>query len=267
MRKTSLMLLTVVGVLCLVVMPALAEIAASDSVDGAYNKTTLRIAGETLAITYGGSGTNSSGGIKVYDFPVGRLVVHGVVVDNFKFTPSYTATGLATNDGGDFSFGTATASGSDLTGTEVDLCPKTSLDPFIASADGGDATGYLTAATIASDTAAVGTALTEDTGAVGTAVTMDTYITNGIPMVTNVYLTTSTIVTNADLTTATIATNWTITTTAGSSALANAVQLDGTTTAKDLYANLLVDADDITGSATGTVSALVHILWSNIGDD
>jgi hypothetical protein len=149
---------------------------------GQVNKTVLALAAVPVAVTYGGSGTNSVGGTKVYDFPAGRLLVLGVTVDNFTIGNSLS---LGATDGGDFSFGTATASGTNLSSTAVDLCPKTSIDP----------------------------------------------ITNRVD-----------------------------------AALAASAQFDGTSTAKDMYVNLLIDANDMTNNATPGVTGTVTIHWLNLGD-
>jgi len=51
--------------------------------------------------------------------------------------------------------------------------------------------------------------------------------------------------------------------------LAAAAQFDGTTTAKDMYVNVGVDqCDFIAGSTTATnsVSGIITIHWTNLGD-
>lgn len=111
---------------------ALGDVYVSDSDDGILNKSTIRLAGESMTITYNGSGTNHTGGVKIYDFPEGRILVHGVVVDNFKFVGT---SGIATNEGGDFAIGTVSATLGTIATTEEDLTPETSLDPFSDSAD------------------------------------------------------------------------------------------------------------------------------------
>jgi len=49
-------------------------------------------------------------------------------------------------------------------------------------------------------------------------------------------------------------------------ALSAAAQFDGTTTAKDVYYNLQVDAGDISALVTNTVSGYVNLIYSLIGD-
>lgn len=151
-------------------------------------QTVLTVDDLAVPITYGGAGTNSSGGVKLFDFPEGRILVHGVTVKDVVFTVATATNGLAGTDGGDFALGTVIGSGADLTSTEADLCPKTSIDP----------------------------------------------ITNSV-----------------------------------SAALAASAQFDGTSTSKDLYFNMLVDANDISADMTNdelTVDCTVTVTWSNLGD-
>ena len=51
-----------------------------------------------------------------------------------------------------------------------------------------------------------------------------------------------------------------------SSALATGAQFDGTATAKDIYANVMINEDDIATNATAYVSGTLKITWSNLGD-
>jgi len=160
-----------------------AAVSASEN----YNtptKTVLTINDLSVPIAFSGPGTNHTGGVKVYDFPAGRILVLGVTVDSF--TVATNAVGIEAADGGDYALGTASASGSSLASTEVDLCPATSIDP-----------------------------------------------------ITNIV----------------------------SGALAASAQFDGTTTAKDLYVNMLVDGGDLSGPTTAVVdSATITVTWSNLGD-
>lgn len=158
-------------------------VAATQSY-GEVHKTVVTCTDTPATITYGGSGTNSVGGVKVYDMPEGRILVLGVTVKDMTVIP-VAANGFSVTDGGDFSLGTTVAAGAALETTGVDLCPATSIDA-----------------------------------------------------VTNVT----------------------------SAALAASAQFDGTTTAKDVYVNFLVDADDVTNNATLTFSATTEITWINLGD-
>jgi len=49
-------------------------------------------------------------------------------------------------------------------------------------------------------------------------------------------------------------------------ALAASAQFDGTTTAKDLYFNILIDDADVSATHTNTVDATITIHWINLGD-
>lgn len=93
------------------------------------NKTVVTMASTPVTVTEIGAGTNAVGGVKIYDFPAGRILVLGVTVANVAVTVDTNA--LDNADGGDFAFGTA-APGADglLDGTAVDLCPSTSIDPI-----------------------------------------------------------------------------------------------------------------------------------------
>ena len=132
-------------------------------------------------IIYGGSGTNSSGYVKLYDFDEGVTDIELVTVANVIITPSdaSTNTGFAAADGCDWALGTVAAAGGTISSTEVDLCPSTSQDPMNST---------------------------------------------------------------------------------NSSLLGAGVTFDGTSTAKDMYFNLLVDADDITnGIGLCTFDATITI--------
>lgn len=103
----------------------IATVTAAET-PGILHKTTLTLASVPLEITADAI-TNAWGSVKVYDFPAGRILVHGVIVDSMAIT---VQTGkLPYASGGDFAIGTAATTSNDLTGTTfVDLCPKTSID-------------------------------------------------------------------------------------------------------------------------------------------
>jgi len=164
---------------------SVSTVTAEDADYGNMKKTTLTLNGTEIKIV-AESQTNAWGSVKIYDFPEGRLLVHGVTVKNIILAPQTNKLPLAS--GGDWALGTVAASTNALAGTMVDLCPSTSADPI-----------------------------------------------NG----TN------------------------------SSALAAAAQFDGTTTAKDMYLNFGVDMNDFLApstTATNTVSGVITIHWTNLGD-
>lgn len=136
----------------------------------------------------GGSETNAWGSVKVYDFPEGRILVHGVMANGIAVTPDTNA--IPTGGNGNISLGSVSASTNDLASTMVNLLPATALDNISA--------------------------------------------TNAV-----------------------------------NNALAASAQLDGTSTAVDLYVNLGVDDDNwLIGAASGTntVSGTITVIWSNLGD-
>ena len=105
-----------------------AEVSSSDRQDGAFQRKTLKLTAEEVVIVEGGTGTNGYGGAKIYDFPEGRILVHGVVADlKITFAPSITNEGV----GIDVGLGTAAVTDGDITdSTDIDLCAAIAVDPF-----------------------------------------------------------------------------------------------------------------------------------------
>jgi len=99
-------------------------VSVANSDVGNLRKAVITVSGAAIPVTYGGPVTNSAGGIKIYDFPEGRISVEGVTVDGFTCAtnPQVTATGLVS-----YALGTAVGAGSAMTTTEVDLCPTTAV--------------------------------------------------------------------------------------------------------------------------------------------
>lgn len=181
-------ILSIVCAVSLVGGVAFAGVSAGDNPSQKRIKKTINIQSEAITITYGGSGTNSVGSAKIWDFEEGVVSIVGVVVDDLVC--SVTATnGFADTDDGDFGLGTtAIAAASTLaTATEVNLCPKTAFDNIGST-------------------------------------TNDAH-------------------------------------------LAASAIIDGSATASDMYFNMLVDSNAITGNATATISARVHIIYDVIGDN
>lgn len=101
-----------------------------DEQTGALHRTVITLASTPVTLT-DQPGVVLYGGVKIYDFPAGDIVVLGA-------TASLTiAVGgnLIANADGDFGLGTATA-GNDatLTGTEQNIIPSTSIPQLVASA-------------------------------------------------------------------------------------------------------------------------------------
>ena len=157
------------------------SIASSDA--GNMYKTTLTFANVPLAMQEAGPSTNATAYAKVGDFPAGRILVHGVVVDNLTMA---TNTVISSARSVTYSMGTTAASGPALTGTEVDLCP-----------------------------------------------------TNSMIVSTNYF----------------------------DSALSASAQFDGTSTAKDIYVNQLINTFAGLNATTNLVSGTAIITWSNLGDN
>ena len=90
--------------------------------------TVVTMAATPVVIVEGGTGTNGYGGVKIYDFPAGRIFVLGVTVDSFTITIDTNTLDVA--DGAAFAFGTTVDATGTQSGTVVDLCPATSVDPI-----------------------------------------------------------------------------------------------------------------------------------------
>ena len=116
---------TVSGVTGLEGTSSASTVTAVQEAYGNVTKTVLTLVDTELLITAGAT-TNAWGGVKIYDFPEGRILVHGVTVNGVDIECQTNVLPLAS--GGDFSFGTVTAASNVLTGTMVDLCPSTSID-------------------------------------------------------------------------------------------------------------------------------------------
>ena len=92
------------------------------------NKTVLSLSDTPISVVYGGATTNAIGSTKIYDFPEGRILVLGAIVDSFLIT-SFPTNTMDAADNGDFSFGTAVPDADGvLNGTAVDFIPATAID-------------------------------------------------------------------------------------------------------------------------------------------
>lgn len=156
--------------------------------DGVMHQTVITCTNVAVALA-DEAGVIAYGGIKVYDFPEGVILVLGAIAD-LDLTKS--SAGVNADWDGDFSLGTVTAANdADLTSTEADILPKTATPQAAAGA-----------------------------------------------------------------------------TTANGANVAVAF-LDGTTTAKDVFVNLLVDdADhDVTGTACNLIlNGTITLTWAKLGD-
>lgn len=122
-------------------------ITAYEHGDSIVRKTVLECNAVTVTIS-DDAGVAQYGGVQVYDFPEGMLLVKGVRVSGI-LTAGVTGT-IIDNWDGDVAVGSATATtGATLTGTEADI-----MQSVAVSAGASDKDGVVTAASIA-------TALTE----------------------------------------------------------------------------------------------------------
>lgn len=122
----------------------------SEAGDGLYHQTTITLTDVEIALT-DEAGVIAYGGLKIYDLPVGAIVVQAAVSD---LDVTKSSAGVNLDWDGDFSLGTTTAGNdADLTTTEVDILAKTATPQAAAgatTANGGAATnGYLDGTTTA----------------------------------------------------------------------------------------------------------------------
>ena len=125
--------------------------------------TRLRLTATPITIT-DDAGVAQYGGVKVYDFPAGAIVIEGAVVTGL-LTAGVTGT-ITDTWGGGVALGTATATtGATLTGTEADIMPEVNIAAATAKVGTIDAVS-------------VATALTESVSRVfdGTATAIDMYL-------------------------------------------------------------------------------------------
>lgn len=104
-----------------------ATVTAVENGDGVVHKTTLTLA--STPVTVANTTGASFGGVKLYDFPEGRLLVLGVTA-SLGFV--WTGEDIAQDGSGDFSLGTTITADATLDSTDVDLLPSTAMtDPFV----------------------------------------------------------------------------------------------------------------------------------------
>lgn len=97
---------------------------------GPFHQTTLVLS--DVSVTVGNTSGVSFGGTKIYDFPAGRILVHGCTAADISFdlTDAGNVTPIAITHGGDIAIGTTVAGDGTLTNADVDLIPSTSIDPI-----------------------------------------------------------------------------------------------------------------------------------------
>ena len=189
MKKYGIIALAMLAV-ALFVQHTPAAVKSSSKIKNAYQRRELTLKDELVGLTTGGTGTNGFGGVKIFDFDEGRVLIHGVVTD---LTVEFATNKVADTGGINLALGTATAivtTGAIAhTSTRADLTANIEVDPWVST------------------------------------------LTNSFQ-----------------------------------GELAASAQFDGTTTAKDMYLNLLVDSGDITGTPTGTVNGTIIVTYSILGD-
>lgn len=118
-----------------------ATVSATEQGDGVVHKTILTLA--STPVTVANTTGASFGGLKLYDFPEGRLAIIGVTA-NLSF--NWAGQDIAAAGSGDFSMGSTITADATLGGTDVDLLPSSAmLDPFVSGV--GTGSGALAAST------------------------------------------------------------------------------------------------------------------------
>ena len=118
-------------------------VVAHEAGVGGVHKTTLVCSATPISVS-DDAGVAQYGGVKVYDFPAGLILVLGAVIDG-------ALTGYASlidTFDGDVAIGTATATtGATLTGTESDILQSTALTQAVGEVAVADAVTVATALT------------------------------------------------------------------------------------------------------------------------
>ena len=210
---------------------------------GGINYTSLKLTAESFAMT-DEAGVVAYTGSKIYDFPIGIIQILGCVVD---VTATADAAGVNADWAGDFGVGTVTASNNAaLTSTEQNIVSSTAIAAATASV------GTLDGSSLNSITS-----LTDSTG--GTANDTIANLADGTTYATD----------HSDiedgLASLAAKVNELVTAVTGT----RIITLDGTSTAPDMFLNILVDdADqDVTSTATNLlVTGTVNFTWVNLGN-
>jgi hypothetical protein len=116
-----------------------AAVAATEYGNGVVHKTVLTLT--SAQVTVANTTDASFGGLKLYDFPEGRLLVLGCTAD-LDF--DWAGEDISATGSGDFALGTTITADATLSGTDADLLPSTAMtDPFVAGV--GEGKGALAA--------------------------------------------------------------------------------------------------------------------------
>jgi hypothetical protein len=144
-----------------------ATAVATETGDSLVHQTTITLSDLAQAVA---NGTEYQG-TKIYDFPVGRILVLGVTASIAQKTTSAIDTTLNGESVGALSIGTATASNTTLDSTMADLLPSTA---------------FASSATINVAGTAVGAALAASAQFDGTSTATDVYINTAYATTTDV---------------------------------------------------------------------------------
>lgn len=98
-----------------------ATVSVAEGGDGVVHQTTLTLTALSQTIA---NGASEWAGTEIYDFPEGRILVHGVTMTIAPTTTSTLATTITSGTTGAIAIGTVTDDGTH-TGTKVDLIPDT----------------------------------------------------------------------------------------------------------------------------------------------
>jgi hypothetical protein len=93
-------------------------------------KTELSFVNHPIVIAEAGTGTNGFGGVKMFDFPEGRVLVHGVVMNvGLTFDTNFVAVGSGINAACGTATAIATTGAVANTSTRADLTANVQVDP------------------------------------------------------------------------------------------------------------------------------------------
>ena len=119
-----------------------ATVTATEGGNDIIHKTTLTLA--STPVTVANTTGASFGGVKLYDWPAGRILVHGVTA-SLGFV--WTGEDIAQDGSGDYSLGTTITADATLGTTDVDLLPSTAMtDPFVSGVGAATANALAAAA-------------------------------------------------------------------------------------------------------------------------
>ena len=126
MRKVA-MIVSALLVSALLVGIVHATVTSSDADNRKFKTKTMSFSGEAISMAFVNTGVVTSAGVKISQWPAGIIALHGAVLKDVVVTVTAT-NNISAATAGDLTVGTVTASGSDLTGTEANIIPKTAMN-------------------------------------------------------------------------------------------------------------------------------------------